>query len=80
VRLASPLGFGNRCELFHRAGTTLRRRPFPRRTIAWVFRSMSALTHAQPRRRLRLALIFAGMATLSIIATVSLLVAAVVVH
>jgi hypothetical protein len=41
---------------------------------------MSAVTHAQPRRRLRLALIFAGMATLSIIATVSLLVAAVVVH
>ena len=40
---------------------------------------MSAVTHTQARRP-RLALIFAGMATMSIIATVSLLVAAVVVH
>ena len=40
---------------------------------------MSALTH-QESRRPRLAFIFASMATLSIIATISLLVAAVVVH
>ena len=40
---------------------------------------MSALTHQEPRRP-RLALIFGGMATLSIIATISLLVAAVIVH
>jgi hypothetical protein len=41
---------------------------------------MSALTHQEPRHRPRFVLIFAGMATLSIIATISLLVAAVVVH
>ena len=40
---------------------------------------MSALTHHEPRRRTRLALILTGMATLSIIATISLLVAAVVI-
>jgi len=41
---------------------------------------MSAFTHPEPHRRPRLALIFASMATLSVIATISLLVAAVVVH
>ena len=41
---------------------------------------MSPLTHHEPRRHPRLALIFAGMATLSVIATISLLVAAVVVQ
>jgi hypothetical protein len=41
---------------------------------------MSAVTHQEQRRHPRLALIFGGMATLSIIATISLLVAAVVVH
>jgi hypothetical protein len=41
---------------------------------------MSTLTHQEPRRRSRLVLIFASMATLSVIATISLLVAAVVVH
>ena len=41
---------------------------------------MSVLTHQEPRRRPKLALIFASLATLSVIATISLLVAAVVVH
>jgi hypothetical protein len=45
-----------------------------------VFTAMSTLTHQEPRHRPKLAFIFAGMATLSVIATISLLVAAVVIH
>jgi hypothetical protein len=41
---------------------------------------MSTLTHPEPRRRPRLVLILASVAMLSVIATISLLVAAVVVH
>jgi hypothetical protein len=41
---------------------------------------MSALTQQEQRHRPWLAVILAGMATLSIVATISLLVAAVVVH
>jgi len=41
---------------------------------------MSSVSDTQTRRRPRLGLIFAGMAATSVIATFSLLVAAVVIH
>jgi hypothetical protein len=51
-----------------------------RTSVTTGFTVMSARTRHEPGRHPRLALIFAGMATLSVIATISLLVAAVVVQ
>ena len=65
-------------------GTSPRHGRFPEAAIGTARQQglpfMSALTEQGQRHRPRLAVIFASMAALSIVATISLLVAAVVVH